>query len=82
MQQLTIWQSCQIVVNGIVQQSFARYSLIGHIGNRANTTNDFAVIADNWPRLDVHPMELAAMRSQSEVLMNAPPTVIEHNVQC
>ena len=80
-EKFAVGQAGQIVVHGVVQQPLLRGALLGDIDKRADDAQDFAVGADDRPRLHAEPVIMAVGAAQAEILIDAAAALFEHGVE-
>ncbi len=80
-EQLAIGQPRQVIVDGVVQQSFFRGALLGHVEQRADAAQDLAVGAQHRPRPQVEVAVVAVLAAQAEILVDAAAPEFHGRVQ-
>ena len=69
-------------MHGVVQEAFLRGLELGHVGERADQPNHFAVGADHRPRLERQPDVMAVGRAQPKILDQPAATLLQNAVEC
>ena len=80
-EQLAVRQAGEIVMHGVVQQPLFRSLEVGDVGQGADETHDFAVGADDRPRLQREPQIMAVgVRSRKSCVQPAA-ALLDHAVE-
>ncbi len=80
-EQFAVGQAGEIVVHGVVQQPLLGGLEFGHVGERADEPDDFAVGADDRPRAQREPQIMPVGGAHAEILRHAAAPLFEHAVE-
>ena len=80
-EQFAVGQAGEVVVNRVKQQPFLGGLEIGHVGERADETDNLAIGADHRARLQREPEIVAVGGAQPEILGQPAATLLDDAVE-
>jgi hypothetical protein len=78
---LAVRQAGQVVVQRVLQQPLDGILLLGHIDDRADAADDFAVRAQHRPGANLQPVEMPVLGADAKFVVQAAAAVFEQHVQ-